>query len=616
VVGNSGFFPYQPLLDRRLPAAYTENQQRRSLLEEKKMFNNEKVGKRIAVLRKEHGLTQEQLAERLDVTGQAVSKWEKGGALPDISLLPVLGRLFDVSIDQLLAPFDVFVIEARYGADGYWTDVSARLNALVGPEGVYTPVNSAALGADPAPGRIKFLWVRYINREGAWAAFAAQGGMLNLSNEGRGLPPQSGDALAVLSAQYGSEEIYRDATAELIKYLQTFGMEQIPAAHEWFPSPAALDGPAHLSVLYRSGSAFQTLCVPEGRALIMAEDRRTLSSGVIRMREERAVEKRLGGVENLAFGRGIDCSFAGAVSAALKAMGEKIDYTDVMGFSGCCWRLALCSPGWDPSSVDGLVVYDHAAPLWDALGYAMNFFDRVEPDERAKVRGFISASIDRGLPVLAIDLRIAAEWGVICGYRDGGKTFLCRTYFDEGAVDYLEVERWPFLIVLFNEKKARPSALQSLLRSLAIFVDEMNIPERRGYSMGYHAYRTWAADLRDQARWQNEPDELFSRAMMVNHFVYLALVDARRSGAEYLRRCREQGLLDGEKADALARAAELYAQIDAELEAGWIHVPHPELAQQALRAEWTEAKREAQAALLDKAVGLERQAQTEFEKIL
>lgn len=70
------------------------------------MLNNNKVGQRITSLRKERGYTQEQMAEILHVTGQAVSKWEKGHALPDTSLLPVLAEILKTSIDRLLTGED------------------------------------------------------------------------------------------------------------------------------------------------------------------------------------------------------------------------------------------------------------------------------------------------------------------------------------------------------------------------------------------------------------------------------------------------------------------------------------------------------------------------------
>ena len=66
------------------------------------MRNDYEIGQRIALLRKESGYTQEQISLILSVTPQAVSKWEKGNALPDTSLLPLLAKTLGVSIDRLL----------------------------------------------------------------------------------------------------------------------------------------------------------------------------------------------------------------------------------------------------------------------------------------------------------------------------------------------------------------------------------------------------------------------------------------------------------------------------------------------------------------------------------
>lgn len=60
------------------------------------------MGKRITAYRKGLGLTQDQLAERVGVSPQAVSKWENDLSCPDISTLPVLAEIFGVSTDELL----------------------------------------------------------------------------------------------------------------------------------------------------------------------------------------------------------------------------------------------------------------------------------------------------------------------------------------------------------------------------------------------------------------------------------------------------------------------------------------------------------------------------------
>ncbi len=61
------------------------------------------IGKRIALLRKEKGLTQEDLANAMGVSPQAVSKWENDQTCPDISALPKLSKLLGVTVDELLS---------------------------------------------------------------------------------------------------------------------------------------------------------------------------------------------------------------------------------------------------------------------------------------------------------------------------------------------------------------------------------------------------------------------------------------------------------------------------------------------------------------------------------
>lgn len=60
------------------------------------------LGRRIQALRKEHALTQDALAERMDVTPQAVSKWENDQSCPDIMSLPQLARELHTTVDTLL----------------------------------------------------------------------------------------------------------------------------------------------------------------------------------------------------------------------------------------------------------------------------------------------------------------------------------------------------------------------------------------------------------------------------------------------------------------------------------------------------------------------------------
>ena len=65
-------------------------------------MNQTTIGERIKYHRKRLGMTQEQLAERIGVSAQAVSKWENNLSCPDISILPELAALFGITVDELL----------------------------------------------------------------------------------------------------------------------------------------------------------------------------------------------------------------------------------------------------------------------------------------------------------------------------------------------------------------------------------------------------------------------------------------------------------------------------------------------------------------------------------
>ncbi len=60
------------------------------------------IGENIRRMRRQRDLTQEQLADRLGVTYQSVSRWENGSAYPDMELLPAISDIFSVSVDELL----------------------------------------------------------------------------------------------------------------------------------------------------------------------------------------------------------------------------------------------------------------------------------------------------------------------------------------------------------------------------------------------------------------------------------------------------------------------------------------------------------------------------------
>ena len=73
------------------------------------------IGVKIKLLRKEKRVTQEELAEYLHISAQAVSKWETGASSPDIDMLPKLAIFFGTSLDHLL-DFDQSQVDAAVTA--------------------------------------------------------------------------------------------------------------------------------------------------------------------------------------------------------------------------------------------------------------------------------------------------------------------------------------------------------------------------------------------------------------------------------------------------------------------------------------------------------------------
>lgn len=70
-----------------------------------------KLSEKIMLLRKRNGYSQEELSEKFDVSRQSISKWETGDSTPEVTKLPLIAKLFDVSVDWLLSEDDFSALE-------------------------------------------------------------------------------------------------------------------------------------------------------------------------------------------------------------------------------------------------------------------------------------------------------------------------------------------------------------------------------------------------------------------------------------------------------------------------------------------------------------------------
>ena len=71
-----------------------------------------KFGEKLIRLRRKNGMSQEQLAAKIGITRQSVSKWESGSTLPELAKLIAISELFDVSVDYLVK--DSIGIQIQY----------------------------------------------------------------------------------------------------------------------------------------------------------------------------------------------------------------------------------------------------------------------------------------------------------------------------------------------------------------------------------------------------------------------------------------------------------------------------------------------------------------------
>lgn len=94
------------------------------------------IGEFLSALRKAHRLTQQDVADRLNVSNRTISAWERGTVMPDILLLPALAELYGVTTDEILAA------ARRPKADGITNEQSktVTLNQAIAPFTMWTTI--------------------------------------------------------------------------------------------------------------------------------------------------------------------------------------------------------------------------------------------------------------------------------------------------------------------------------------------------------------------------------------------------------------------------------------------------------------------------------------------
>lgn len=302
-------------------------------------------------------------------------------------------------------------------------------------------------------------------------------------------------------------------------------------------------------------------------------------------------------------------TYMGALEAALRARGEDVSYAYLMGVSGMAFRLQLHEE-WCPSSPDAGCGFNTTRIAVEAVGYAYedhNIKDG-KSAEASRAREAVKRSIDAGMPVIGLDLKVCPDYGLIVGYAKGGKEFLCRTFHDKGD-EYSVAEKWPWGITFVGEKGDAPDRRRLLVESLERAVMLARTESFGKYASGFAAYEKWTAELLDDARFEKADEKQMNHA---NAWIYVSLLDARVNAMEYLRGI--EGHLEGEVAEHVSKAADLYDEMFGKLKEGRKHAPFPRDLKEG--EAWTEEMRHAEAAVLKQALALEKNAVAEIEKAL
>ncbi len=279
----------------------------------------------------------------------------------------------------------------------------------------------------------------------------------------------------------------------------------------------------------------------------------------------RARKQVLEGVSTLGWGKDVECTFFGALDATLRYLKEPVDYTYLMGVSAAAFRLSFHQPNWCPSSPDAATNETYAMQVLNAVGYKGQFLN-TEMTSQKEINQTIRDEIDKGIPVVAIDVVKVADWGVVTGYQNG--KLICRSYWDKGD-EYSVAEKDPWIILKIEKAGPAPPKIDSIRDSLKLAVDLSRKKEIDHYANGLAAYDAWVKDLENEDSFKGMDEATFMHYWHVNGWVYDSLFDARVAATRYLQSVKEE--FSGKEKAAITDAAQRFEDVMKTLFDNWIH---------------------------------------------
>lgn len=314
------------------------------------------------------------------------------------------------------------------------------------------------------------------------------------------------------------------------------------------------------------------------------------------------------GIGPLGWGLSMENSFLGCVTMLEAKYGSKSAYSDILGLSGYGFRLHFFK-NFCPSSPDATCGRSVGGEILKNLGYEYIIYsipDSIKaskaerPKEEARLRAIIKECIDKGWPVLAIDLIDVAEWGLITGYQKNGDELFCRTYFDKTR-GYEIAQKFPWVIFVITGKRDVDKD-DLFYASLEVAKELYTNKEYGAYANGINGIRTWIQSLGDEKLFNDLNDKKLYDAMHANWWIYYSLVEARALNAVYLSANVLKFNIDKKTIEDLVKLMEKETEL---LKNGFNHVPS--IWENKDASVWTLDKRKNQVKVLTKFLKMEEQ---------
>jgi len=251
-----------------------------------------------------------------------------------------------------------------------------------------------------------------------------------------------------------------------------------------------------------------------------------MKSNIIELKDKVFIEN----IPRLEWGKNTENSFIRSVQLTLNALGENYSYDFLMGISGAAFRLHF-HLDFCPSSADSTTGFDVSKILFKSLGYNCDLF-KIDDNNFEEIKTLyqkIIQQINDGKPIVAINLKVCPEWGIITGYLKSKPGILCRTYFDESE-DYSLAEHAPWLTFFLREKGEPLENKELFLNSLKIAIQLAKTDSFEDYHSGFNAFKKWIETLQ---RYNDTNKRQRFDIIEENWTLFNTLLDSRRSAHKY-----------------------------------------------------------------------------------